>query len=308
MRDNQMSRYGAIAKALPNRGPQGKVFFVIPAGVNYLADFQATFPNDGDGVVRVYTTIQDAHDDGVSSTRGDVILAAPGTYVENVTISKDNVSFISTGIPGNSKRVSIAPTSGIALIVGDALRFQAVGIRTVGVSAVGTRHSGEGAHFEDCDFTSDTSHGFQFYSSTTTADYTGSGTTLLRCLFRECGGAGLRHTSDADVSHINYGIQATNVNVWGCQFYGNTGDDIDDDAQAGSPTYFNQWDIAGNKFMTRNKTVYLDMDGGTISDCLISGNFFADDGGLNATKIALSAGAVFVGNFQAAGVVDGSTF
>jgi len=37
-------------------------------------------------------------------------------------------------------------------------------------------------------------------------------------------------------------------------------------------------------------------------------NFFADDGGLNATKIALSAGAVFVGNFQAAGVVDGSTF
>jgi len=240
---------------------------------------------------------------------GDTIFVYPGTYVEALTVSKDDITIVAAMRGGNSKRVAVAPASGsVPLTVGDVWRFRSIGIRFAGTSAVGVQHAGEAAYFDDCDFTSDTTHGFQFKSSTTTVDYTGSGTTIINSLFRDCGGAGLRHTSDTDTGNPNYGIQATNVNILNNQFYTNTGDDIDDDAQTGSPTYFNQWEISGNKFMTRNKAVYLDMDGGTISDCLIAGNYFADDAGLDATKIALSAGAVFTGNFQAAGVVNGSTF
>src|SRR3972149_5988191 len=67
----------------------------------------------------------------------------------------------------------------------------AVGVRFVGTSAVGVRSDGEGAYFENCDFTSDTSHGFHFLGATATAN-TGSGTVFDGCVFRECGGAGLR--------------------------------------------------------------------------------------------------------------------
>src|SRR3990167_257534 len=232
---------------------------------------------------------------------GDTIFVYPGTYAEALTVSKDDITIIAAMRGGNSKRVAVAPASGsVPLTVGDVWRFRAIGIRFAGTSAVGVQHAGEAAYFEDCDFTSDTTHGFQFKSSTTTADYTGSGTTLYRCLFRDCGDAGLRHTSDTNVGNPNYGIQATNVNVWDCQFYTNTGDDIDDDAQAGNPTYFYQWDISGNKFLTRNKNAagakYLDMDGGVSQDCLVSNNFFASDEAFDGDNVDLATGAVFAGN------------
>ncbi len=292
-----------IASGVPLLGnAYKKTYFVDKAGVD---------TNDGLSLTQAKLTVQAALN-AATSGDGTRIIIGSGTYQENLTISKNDITLVA-GVPkGNSERVAIAPATGIALTVGDCWRFIAKDIRFAGTSAVGVRHSGEGAVFDNCDFTSDTTHGFQFFSSTTTVDYTGSGTTLYKCLFRDCGGAGLRHTSDTDVSHPNYGIQATNVNVWECQFYTNTGDDIDDDAQAGSPTYFYQWDISGNKFMTRNKNgasaKYLDMDGGVSQDCLISNNFFASDEAFDTDNIDIATGAVFAGNYAAAGLIDGSSF
>lgn len=271
-------------------------------GSRWYVDAAAGTGGGGSSWGDAYDTIAKAI---TRAAAGDTIYVVRGTYAENLVVTaKHHLTFVNATPGANAHRVSVAPASGIALDVAQSDRCRFYGFRFVGVSAVGVRTDGESGYFEDCDFTSDTSHGIEFLGATDT-DNTGSGTTLYKCLFRECGGAGIRLSKGTGVV---LGIQATNVNVWNCQFYLNTGDDIDDDAGSGSPTYFYQWDISGNKFMTRNKTVYLDMDGGVSLECLISDNYFADDAGLDATKIALATGAVFAGNFQAAGVVDGSTF
>ena len=239
-----------------------------------------------------------------TTNKYDIVYVTAGTYAENVTVtSKHNIRFVGLVSGANSKRVAIAPASGIALTIAQSNRLAFHGFRFVGTSGVGVKSDGESAYFGNCDFTSDTSHGIEFLGATDT-DYTGSGTTFNNCLFRECGGAGIRLSKGTGAV---LGLQATNVNVWGSQFYLNTGDDIDDDAGTGSPTYFYQWEISGNKFLTRNKAVYLDMDGGVSAECLISNNWFANDGAaLTATQIALATGAVFAGNFDANGVRDGS--
>lgn len=76
MLENQLSRYGAIAKTVPV-GPQGKVFFVAPSSAAWFGDFQHEFPSDKQGISRVSTTLTAALANTVAS-RGDVILVAPG--------------------------------------------------------------------------------------------------------------------------------------------------------------------------------------------------------------------------------------
>lgn len=283
----------------------GKVMFVnSTSGIGSDGD-----GNDGTDSTRPLATIGQAVTKATAGA-GDMIVVFPGTtYTENLTIAKNDITIVAAHRIGNSKRVVVAPATGIALTVGACHRLQVIGLRLAGTAAVGVKHSGEGAYFEDCDFTSDTSHGLQFFPHATVQDYTGSGALVVNSIFRECGGAGIQVAADTVVGHVNYGLQATNVNIYGNQFYLNTDDDINDDAAAGTGTYFSQWCIAGNYFMTRNKTTYLDLNGGSGStELLVAGNFFADDAGLNNTKIQLPAGGVFSGNFDAVGVRDGSTF
>ncbi len=242
-----------------------------------------------------------------TSGAGDVIIIYPGTYAENLTVSKNDITFVAAHTQGNSKRVGVAPATGIALILAQCNRFTAIGIRFVGTSAVGVKSDGEGSKFVNCDFTSDTSDGFKFLGATNT-DFTGSGTLFLNCIFRECGGAGLKVYKGTGVC---LGLQATNVNVWNCQFYLNTDDDVNDDAAGGTETYFDQWDISGCKFMTRAKTTYLDLNGGSGSvELLVSNCYFAVDdvGRLTATQVQLPAGGVGVALYDATGIVDAHTF
>ena len=81
--ENQLSRYGAIAKTIQSANPQVKVFFVAPSSADWKENFLNVFPPDTDGVVRVHTTIAAALDNCVAN-RGDVILVLPG-YTETVT-------------------------------------------------------------------------------------------------------------------------------------------------------------------------------------------------------------------------------
>jgi hypothetical protein len=85
MIQNQLNRYGAISRLIPELAPSAKVFLVGDSddttyGIQNLA---AEFPPDGDGVVRVYSTIQAAVN-AATANRGDVILVAPN-HVENFT-------------------------------------------------------------------------------------------------------------------------------------------------------------------------------------------------------------------------------
>lgn len=104
-RNNQLSRYGAIAKTLELTNPQAKVFFLAPAAADWYADFANEFPNDADGIPRVATTMASALS-GCVAARGDVILALPG-YTETITgaagvaIAKAGVSIIGLGNGAN---------------------------------------------------------------------------------------------------------------------------------------------------------------------------------------------------------------
>lgn len=82
MNENQLSRYGAIAKAY-EINPQAKVFFVAPSTATWKENFLNVFPPDADGVVRVHTTIAAALLNCVAN-RGDLILVLPG-YTETRT-------------------------------------------------------------------------------------------------------------------------------------------------------------------------------------------------------------------------------
>lgn len=81
MQQNQLSRYGAISRMIPNLAPGAKVFLVSDSDDTNTgaapAELGANFPVDEDGVVRVYTTIQDAVN-AAAASRGDVVLVAPG--------------------------------------------------------------------------------------------------------------------------------------------------------------------------------------------------------------------------------------
>jgi hypothetical protein len=121
--ENQMSRYGAIAKSLPMGS--GKVFFVLNASDAYAGDFQNEYPVDKDGVPRVYIgaanyadlAIQGALDACVAN-RNDYVFVMPSaaTYTLNaaLTMSKKNVHLIAPGGLGrangsnNSTRVQAA--------------------------------------------------------------------------------------------------------------------------------------------------------------------------------------------------------
>ena len=83
MLENQLSRYGAISKILPEVSPSAKVFLVGDSDDTNLLDFVHTFPTDRSGEVRVYTTIQTAVN-ACKGGRGDVVLVAPG-YDQSIT-------------------------------------------------------------------------------------------------------------------------------------------------------------------------------------------------------------------------------
>lgn len=75
--ENQLSRYGAISKNLPELGPSGKVFFVAPATAGYLAGMLSRYPNDEGANPRVFTDLNTA----VAACRagyGDVVLISNG--------------------------------------------------------------------------------------------------------------------------------------------------------------------------------------------------------------------------------------
>lgn len=82
---SQLSRYGAIAKGLPNLAVSGRSFFVLnnPTVPSWLGNMLADFGNDPGGVPRMYSTIALAVA-ACTAGRGDVIYVLPN-HAENIT-------------------------------------------------------------------------------------------------------------------------------------------------------------------------------------------------------------------------------
>lgn len=85
MTQNQLSRYGAISRVIPDLAPGAKLFLVSDSDDTTVGPMNlgAEFPADNDGVVRVFTTIQAAVN-ATAAGRGDVVLVLPG-YDQSLT-------------------------------------------------------------------------------------------------------------------------------------------------------------------------------------------------------------------------------
>jgi hypothetical protein len=73
--ENQLSRYGAVSKSVPLT--TGKMFFLVSPTEYALPGLQSSFPNDGSGVPRVYTTWASVISACQAYTDADVVIVSP---------------------------------------------------------------------------------------------------------------------------------------------------------------------------------------------------------------------------------------
>ncbi len=83
--ENQLSRWGAISKVLPDLAPAANVYFVGDTDDTGFVDFVNEFPPDAEGRVRIYSSVFDSTMvANLRVSRGDVVLAMPG-HQESIT-------------------------------------------------------------------------------------------------------------------------------------------------------------------------------------------------------------------------------
>lgn len=159
MRDNQLSRYGAIAKSYPFL-PTGRIFFAIhpsaehvsSTAAGWVTDLEEQFPVDSDGFPRVFNTIQGAVD-ATTTGRGDIVFVGPGKWKEEVkVISKMGVKILGpmyngmgTGWDGARLRPSDASTHyPFTTVMGRATNGAAFHVLSRGVEIAGFYLDGGG--------------------------------------------------------------------------------------------------------------------------------------------------------------------
>lgn len=290
----------------------------IPNGngkVLFVDDFRGNDGNSGESADAALKTIQAAINKIPTSSAKDTgdnytIYVQPGSYPENLVLSGKNfVSIIGANIAGYG-RPDIAPSSGKALDSNESNGLVLKGLRFASSTDVNTvEHEGNGYRFEDCVFDGEAQAGTNgvllLKGDDDTDDYTASEGLIVNCLFRNSTAKGLVFSGGAAPAN---GVGCSDVQVIGCRFYNNTGADIH--TLDNTLTYvLADVVIHGCWFNDVDKAVYLDMDQVAADTGMISGCYFADDAALDATKCDISGTSIrFVGNYNAIGVVDGSTF
>jgi hypothetical protein len=93
MVENQHTRYGAIAKALPFT--PGNIFFVLSPSDALASNFLNEFPADNYGRVRSFTSLKAAYNATTSNQNDVIILSGNSTHTltEMLTVSKNRVHF-----------------------------------------------------------------------------------------------------------------------------------------------------------------------------------------------------------------------
>jgi hypothetical protein len=292
---------GGQLVSIPNRPNQ--VLFVDSSGV---------FSTTG---TQYYPTIQDAVN-AITSGSGATIFVFPGTYEENLVIQdKDYLTIIGAVIPGYA-RPDIAPATGIAL---SSIRNQGLVLRHLRFADSDVvQHDGNGFIFDDCVFDGDAGMAadeacLRLKPNDADDSWSASEGVISNSLFRGATtGAGIiiQHAA------LPNGAGTSDNIISGNRFYGNGVDLLTAvSASGGGAGIFINYLIEKNYFMTVGAAyVYADMDQGAAGDltansALISGNWFADEALIAAQfDIATMANVIFTGNYDAAGLVNGSAF
>lgn len=262
-----------------------------------------------------FTTLQAALN-AAADGAGDTIFVFPGSYEENLTVTKDYVTLIGAQQAGYA-RPDIVPTTGKALNV-TGQGFQCINMRFASADADTVTQSGNGFTYSNCVFDGDAGQAadeacFRLVGADDDS-HTASEGIIQGSLFRGASvGAGLiiQHAPAAAG-----GTGCTDNQIIGNRFYGNGVDILSavNTTGGGAGIYLNHL-FAGNVFMTVGAAyVYINMAAGVAADLLansglFTGNTFADEA-LVAAQVVLTGQSkvIFAGNYDAAGVVDGSGF
>lgn len=298
----------------------GGVTFYVNNATSGLQDgaISGSDGNSGLSPQEPFATIQKAIDSCVSG-RGDKIIIFPGTYAESLVIQNKDYITLQGAVAAGYARPDVAPSGGRALFIDNSQGAVLRHMRFISLETDTVVNEGNGFLFEDCVFDGSTGQAatdanLRLVGDANDDSYTASEGKIINCLFRDCDGDALVF------QHANApsGVGVTDVEVIGCRFYGNTGDDIATAANTsgGGAGIVQRVNIAHNYFMTTDKAVYLDMDqasfaGGdtALNNGTLTGNYFADDAALDATKIDISGTSMrWIGGYNAIGIVDGSAF
>lgn len=162
MVDNQLGRYGAIARNL-DLAPGSKLFIVSDSDDTTVGPLNigAEFPVDRDGVVRVYTTIQAAVN-AAAANRGDLIKVLPG-YDQSLTAadSWDKAGVTIEGVGRGTMRPTLRYTGTAGEVGLSANNIRVTGLRFLSavdscVRAVDLDTGFTGIHFDNNIFDFDT--------------------------------------------------------------------------------------------------------------------------------------------------------
>jgi len=159
MKENQLSRYGAISRVVPELAPGSKLFLVCDSDDTTVGPFNlgAEFPVDKDGVVRVYTTIQAANN-AAAANRGDVALVLPG-YDHSITAADSwntaGITIKGMGVGTDKPTIRYTGSSGEVGLGADNVRV--TGIRFLSdadsvARAVDMDSGFEGQQIDNCEF------------------------------------------------------------------------------------------------------------------------------------------------------------
>lgn len=252
-----------------------------------------------------------------SAQAGGTIYVFPGTYDENLTITVDYVAIIGCVFAGYA-RPDVAPAAGAAITVA-AQGFYTRHMRFVSEDTDSVIQNGNGFVYDDCVFDGTagqaaTEANLRLVPHATDDSFTASEGIIANSYFRgSTSGAGII------IQHglaTGSGVGPSDVQIVNNRFTANAVDMLSAVNSTGGGTgIFTNFTISGNQFLTASAAyVYINFAAGaagdlTANNALISGNWFNDDALISAQVVLTGqAKTCFVGNFDAAGVVNGAAF
>lgn len=282
----------------------------VDAKIFYVAAGHASANDDNDGTDPLYplATIGEAHTKAVNG-RGDKIIISPGSYEENLVITKDYLT-IAAAMPGGYARPDIAVDTGIAL-VNRSQGLVLIGLRFYSGDSDVVRVEGNGYKFYDCVFDGDPGQAateglMRLWCHVSDDSYTASEGLVQDCLFRQSNGKGLIF----DCQHAAVGVYPTDNKFVGCEFYDNVGEDIFIAATAVAVnglhrTRFERCLIGGGT--SKNKATHVDLKTNKVGtpdtdfrQC------FVNDDTIDTTALKVDGvGCSFIGCFNLDGVING---
>lgn len=290
---------GSSDVSVPNAN--GNVWFVDAAA--------GSDGNSGSDPSQALKTIAQALSKAGNGT-GDTIFIQPGSYAENVVVSKDYITLIGALIGGYA-RPDVVPAAGVPLTVtgqGVVIRH----CRFAGTAADSAVQQGNGFAYEDCVFDGDLTAakaGLRLLPSSTNTHLTASEGKIIGCLFR---GSVIGLAFDTGAAPV--GVGSTDNQILNNVFYANTKDITAEKTGAAGTYSLKTTTISGNVFADKTKAVYIDfvtnIDGPAASQTgTIAWNFFNTTAALTNVIVKVNGTGISVpGAVTTKGVVDTSAF